>query len=702
MPQRSLIVVLAVLATTAAPAAAFAAPANDDFANAIPIASGQTIGASNLGATLQGTEPNPTNGGNFPVFGPNCLPMPTLPSCTSSVWFSFTPPTSGSYALDTCDEGTDFDTIMGVYTGATLSGLTQVAADDNVAGKTCAGDNDFRGSQVTFNASAGTPYTVEVTGWEAADGFFYLRAYSGSGEPALQPDTAIDQEGSLALASTSQEMHSGSRQTASFAFHSIPAGNALECSFDGAPFTTCTSPASYDAAADSTHTFAVRAVVNGVPDATPATEVLTIDHTPPDTSFFRAPSDPTASPTATWAVASTERNFGKTRCGLDGASPFGDCSASQGGLCNGVHTFRAAAVDAAGNVDPTPVTQTFTETGGTATCAASTTTHDHEDASADSPTTEEVLSMAAPTQAGGLYTIDYGTTTAYGLSQSTNVSSGGEGHAFLEFLAPGTTYHYRATLSTGFGAPLVIEDATFDTDPDPDPLPVISLVSITAIGNHAALATLQIAPHSHRVAGGLRIDTSPATAGSPSVDFPDDFDPSAAPTIATIPITDLEPGTYHVRPWISDVADGASVLGPDSTFPVPAPVVSGAPPVPTLSPLPLPLPSPTPTAAAKFKLKTSDITITKVKHASTKLVITVRHLPASTTVTIKLTIGRRKVTLTRKAIKAGTLKITVKLSKTLRSALRSHKVKKLTLSIGAKPTGQSTTSVSIHPVVKTH
>jgi hypothetical protein len=700
MPHRSSIVVLAVLAMIAAPAAALAAPANDDFANAIPIASGQTIGASNLGATLQSVEPNPTNGGNLPVFGPNCLPLPTSASCTSSVWFSFTPPTSGRYTLDTCDEGTDFDTVMGVYTGATLSGLTQVAADDNVAGKTCAGDIDFRGSQVTFNASAGTPYTVEVTGWEAADGFFYLRAYSGSSQPALQPDTAIEHEGSFVLTSTSLETHSGSRQTASFALRSIPAGSALECSFDGAAFTACTSPVSYDAAEGSTHTFAVRAVVNGVPDATPATEVLTIDHTPPDTSFFRAPSDPTASPTAMWALASTERNFGKTRCGLDGASAFGDCSTSQGGLCNGVHTFRAAAVDAAGNVDPTPVTQTFTETGGTAACAAPTTTHDHEDASADGPTTEEVLSFAAATHAGALYTIDYGTTTAYGLSGSTNVSSGSGGSAFLEFLQPGTTYHYRATLSTGFGAPLVIGDATFDTDPDPDPLPSISLAGVTAIGNHAALATLQIPPHSHRVAAGLRIDTSPATAGSPSIDFADEFDPSAAPTTATIPITDLEPGTYHVRPWIRDMGDGASVLGRESTFPVPAPIVPGAPQVPI--PSPSPSPSPTPKPAAKFKLKASFVTITKVRHASKKLVVTVRHLPAKTTVTIKLTIGKRKLTLTRKAAKAGTLKITVMLSKTLRSALRRHTVKKLTVSIGAKPAGQSTTSVTIHPSVKSH
>jgi hypothetical protein len=70
------------------------------------------------------------------------------------VWVQWTPPTNGVATISTL--GSSFDTLLGVYTGTTLSDLTPVAADDDSGG--------FFGSQVIFNAAVGTTYMIGVAG----------------------------------------------------------------------------------------------------------------------------------------------------------------------------------------------------------------------------------------------------------------------------------------------------------------------------------------------------------------------------------------------------------------------------------------------------------------------------------------------------------------------------------------------------------
>src|SRR5262249_50668989 len=56
----------------------------------------------------------------------------------------------------------------------------------------------------------------------------------------------------------------------------------FECSLDSAPFSVCSSPVTYSALADGSHTFRVRAVDNsGNTDPTPASFTWTVDTTPP-------------------------------------------------------------------------------------------------------------------------------------------------------------------------------------------------------------------------------------------------------------------------------------------------------------------------------------------------------------------------------------------------------------------------------------
>jgi hypothetical protein len=126
--------------------------ANDDFANATTLG-GQlpTTWAllSNRFATRQTGEPNHAGdpGG-------------------SSVWFKWTAPRDGTVSVDTC-EG-DFDSLLAVYTGATLASLTPVQSNDDGAG------NCAPGSSLSFEAVANTTYRIAVDGKAGAQGTLEL------------------------------------------------------------------------------------------------------------------------------------------------------------------------------------------------------------------------------------------------------------------------------------------------------------------------------------------------------------------------------------------------------------------------------------------------------------------------------------------------------------------------------------------------
>lgn len=120
------------------------APANDNFANAtvLPTASGSTSG-TNTGATKETLEPNHAANN---VGG-------------ASVWYRFTAPANGATTIDTA--GSNFDTMLGVYTGSAVNGLSLVANNDDAVGNT---------SAVNFNAVAGTTYRIAVDGFNSGSG----------------------------------------------------------------------------------------------------------------------------------------------------------------------------------------------------------------------------------------------------------------------------------------------------------------------------------------------------------------------------------------------------------------------------------------------------------------------------------------------------------------------------------------------------
>ncbi|MFA5862037.1 MAG: S8 family serine peptidase [Candidatus Thermoplasmatota archaeon] len=124
--------------------AACSGPTGNCFSTAVGITSvPYSQSKSTSGATLETSEPRPCG------------------SIGATVWYTYTPSTSGSKTTDTMGSG--FDTVLAVYTGSSLTGLTNVGCNDDISGS----DLD---SRVTWTATAGTTYRIQVGGYNSATG----------------------------------------------------------------------------------------------------------------------------------------------------------------------------------------------------------------------------------------------------------------------------------------------------------------------------------------------------------------------------------------------------------------------------------------------------------------------------------------------------------------------------------------------------
>ncbi len=135
------------------------APANDNFASGTAI-SGAMGNASthNISASAEASEP--AHGGS---------------PASASIWFDWTAPSSGDFVFNT--DGSDFDTVLAVYTGAAVNALTEVASNDNQgAASASSGKPLFTAgaSQVSFTATSGTVYHIAVDGKSGASGLVNL------------------------------------------------------------------------------------------------------------------------------------------------------------------------------------------------------------------------------------------------------------------------------------------------------------------------------------------------------------------------------------------------------------------------------------------------------------------------------------------------------------------------------------------------
>ncbi len=134
--------------------------ANDDFENAPPISAPfLTVLGSNIGANRQPGEP--THG---------------TAQQGHSVWWTWTAPANGPVTISTTNS--QFDTILGVYTGTGVDTLTLVAENDDIG----LGRSQ---SSVTFQAASGTVYRIAVDGYGNQIGGIVLTVSPGPNTPAV-------------------------------------------------------------------------------------------------------------------------------------------------------------------------------------------------------------------------------------------------------------------------------------------------------------------------------------------------------------------------------------------------------------------------------------------------------------------------------------------------------------------------------------
>jgi hypothetical protein len=130
-----------------------AGPANDAFANATVVASIPFAPAAQ--STAQATD---EAGEPLSVACP-ASPVPY----GKAVWYRYAPAGSGPLVAETT--GSSFDTVLVVWRGTSLAGLTLVGCDDDGGGGT-----NGRNSRVSFSATGGQVYYLQVGGWRNAAG----------------------------------------------------------------------------------------------------------------------------------------------------------------------------------------------------------------------------------------------------------------------------------------------------------------------------------------------------------------------------------------------------------------------------------------------------------------------------------------------------------------------------------------------------
>jgi CSLREA domain-containing protein len=134
------------------PCAPAAAPANDSFANAQGLTLGSDVHGTTIGATTEPGEPLSCtpSGRSSPVpYG-------------STVWYKLAAASSGTLVVTT--EGSDFDTVLAVWTGSSVSNLTQAGCNDDTFGGQKAGDT---ASTVQVPVTSGQTYYIQAGGYDS-------------------------------------------------------------------------------------------------------------------------------------------------------------------------------------------------------------------------------------------------------------------------------------------------------------------------------------------------------------------------------------------------------------------------------------------------------------------------------------------------------------------------------------------------------
>lgn len=133
---------VAALMALCAPFASAAAPGNDDFDDREML--GSTLPVSLERSNAEATKEAGESIGGF--------------AAGHSVWFEWTAPVTGFVTIGSCDSG--IGTVLGIFTGTTIGGLTKVVDGNKNEGPHCRNS----GREYTFKATVGTSYAIAVDG----------------------------------------------------------------------------------------------------------------------------------------------------------------------------------------------------------------------------------------------------------------------------------------------------------------------------------------------------------------------------------------------------------------------------------------------------------------------------------------------------------------------------------------------------------
>jgi len=109
-----------------------------------------------------------TNGSNIQATREPGEPWHARQLGDTSIWYAWTAPTAGVVRIST--DGSSFNTLLGVYSGSSLTSLTEVASIDDTDL-----DTGLLTSTVTFSAQAGQSFAIAVDGFDGAAGSAALR-----------------------------------------------------------------------------------------------------------------------------------------------------------------------------------------------------------------------------------------------------------------------------------------------------------------------------------------------------------------------------------------------------------------------------------------------------------------------------------------------------------------------------------------------
>ena len=120
--------------------------------------------ATNIPATCSPATQSLVNSGSSVGFTKEINEPPASTVYQKTVWFKFTAPSTTSYNIKTV--GSNFDTLLVVFSGTSFANLVLLASDDDSGGNTT--------SMLNVNLTAGQQYYIQISGYNGASGNYIL------------------------------------------------------------------------------------------------------------------------------------------------------------------------------------------------------------------------------------------------------------------------------------------------------------------------------------------------------------------------------------------------------------------------------------------------------------------------------------------------------------------------------------------------